>query len=213
MKYAPCLAFFIALGIVGCGDSANGHNPDGRAGANAEPATLFSESLHDLPMPGPGRAWVEFQGEAHEVELSPFCTAITEPSPDHPWEPQMFTASSNYVPFGGEMATLNVQRLIHPDESWGVAGHEQEIVGLTMQDGFYNYSMYRLTPGDPAMISRPLHAPARTAGTDDSVPGIRVHADGRQATFVGVLGQGSMIEELDDPAFEEIRIAIHCGPG
>lgn len=203
------------LSMSGCGAPADGGEAARNGGANAEPSSLFSDAVHELPMPEPGRARIEFKGQVLEAGMFSDCSAGPELPPDaQAWEPHSFGARPNFQMAEGS-ASLQFQRLIHPnEENWATAAHEQEIVALTMPNGsdMYTYTLHRLTPNDQAMVARPMDQPARTAGPEDSVPGIRIHPDGHQATFIGLLGQTSMLEELAEPKLEEIRIAIHCGP-
>lgn len=212
------LVLAMVLAVIGCdAGSSSGETSAASADrrANVEPASLFSEFLHEVSMPAAGHARLEFRGQVFEAALFADCTASRELPDDAPaWEAHFFAASPRFQMAGGN-AILSFQRQIHPqEETWASAAHEQEIVTLTMPDGagMYTYGMHRATPGAPAMIAIPMDQPAREAGPGDAVPGIRVHSDGHQATFVGQLGHISMTGISSDSQSEEARIAIHCGP-
>lgn len=211
IRFFPLVALLIAL--TACGASTDGNTPTGTGSASASPASLFSEQLHALPMPGPGRARIEFKGQVIEAALFSDCSVV-DLSDLEDWEPHAFTAWIT-VPMADGEADLKLHRLVHPKpENWATAAHEHELLLLTMPNrtDLYSANLVRLKPGDGVMIARPMDKPARPAGPEDSLPGIRVHPDGHQATFLGLLGQGSMIEDVPDPDWQEIAISIHCGP-
>ena len=215
MQTLRLLALMASVSLFGC-DAANEDTAapsDARAAAG--PSSLFSDTLHDIPMPAPGRARLEFQGQTLEAAMFSDCSAKLEPPPaDQSWEPHAFSAWPDFEMDQGH-ASLQLLRAVHLHEDiWTSAAHEQEVISLTLPQGgeMWTYTLHRLTPSESAMIARPMDKPAQRATADDSVPGIRVHPEGHQATFVGRLGQTSMLETLSDPEFEEVRIAIHCGP-
>ena len=208
------LAVLATASLIGCG-AADDNAPSPTRSAAAEPSSLFSDTLHDIHMPGPGMALLEFQGQTLEARMHHDCSASQTPPPaDQPWEPHTFSASPAFRMAQGE-ASLDFVRLVHlQEEIWTSAAHEMEVISLTLhQDSeMWTYTLHRPTPAEPAMIAVPMDQPARPARANESLPGIRVHPDGHQATFVGQLGQISMLEELSEPGVEDVRIAIHCGP-
>lgn len=208
------LTLLAAATLFGCGPADDRPAVLSPASDAASTSSLFSDAVHDIAMPAPGRARLEFRGQTLETAMFSDCSASAEPPPaDRPWEPHLFSAGPQFELQQG-IATLQFQRSILLDEDlWSTAAHEQELISLTLPDGgeMWTYTLHRLTPSEPVMIARPMDQPAQIADDDDPVPGIRVHPRGHQATFVGRLGQTSMIEALSDPGIEEVRIAIHCG--
>ena len=215
MQVTRSLALLTAATLLGCSSADDGSAAQSNTPQAAQPFSLFSDSVHDLAMPAPGRARLEFRGQILEAAMFSDCSASLEPpTADQTWEAHGFAAWPRFEMEQGS-ASLQFQRSILPhEESWSAAAHEQEVITLTLPEGdeMWTYTLHRLTPSDPAMIARPMDQPPQRAGADDLLPGIRVHPDGHQAMFIGRLGQTSMLETLSDPRMEEVRIAVHCGP-
>jgi hypothetical protein len=214
----------LALALSGC-DKAEQESPPAKVPANAsrqaapaeaaaaasdEPAalqTLFHDSLHDIEMPDPGQVRIEYAGKVHIVDLPkrPGCPVGPE-APDH----GDFTAHSLQVHFtwtdheGRELETVLQRGITFNEETmWPSTGHEYEHIHITYRIGGENkidrYQMRRATPADEA----------RLASGEAELPGIRIHSQGHQATFIGRVAPNPSRRE--EPLFDgELRIAIHC---
>lgn len=241
-RYALMTPFLLIAVLAACGgaddadEPASGLDVTDRNAAPAEAArpspepvaevariSLFSEPLHDLAIPDPGRVRIEAYGQVHEVALMADCSAPTEPPPaDEDFAQHRFQVHISWEMEDQHRVQLSLLRAIALDEErlWRAQGHENENVNLqvrtqgarpeTLDQRFYN--LRRNRPEDTPSISRNHRERPQAPGPEDEVPGIRVHPDGRRATFVGLLGTSETpaMEGVRD--LEEVRIAVHCGP-
>jgi len=186
----------------------------------AQPLSLFSDDLHDIAMPEPGHVRVKLYGEWHEAEMLSDCSAPTEPSPpENDWDDHRFQAHFT-VQMGERYSNLSVIRAVRLEfDGQARSGPvEMESVGLrTLTRGgqsvdLRTYSLRRNQPDQAPRVSRSHDERPQPPETADEVPGVRVHRDGRRATFSGLLGRGEATDDPDYQDSEEVLIAIHCGP-
>lgn len=226
-----CAAGLIACGSEnepGDGDRSNPagtpNAPTARAQAGIDwasyPVTLFSESLHDIPMPRPGRARVEIFGGVHEAELLADCSAPTDPPPVvNDWDDHRISASFS-IHMDERYSNISVIRAVKheidgqprsgPVEVESVAIRTLTRGGQTLD--LRNYALRRNRPDQPPRTTRAHDERPAPPASIDEVPGVRVHPDGRRFTYVGQIGRSEAFEGSDYQDFEDIRIAIHCGP-
>ncbi|MCC5866312.1 MAG: hypothetical protein JJU31_14410 [Wenzhouxiangella sp.] len=224
-------AFFLASALVlsGCRgpsepdpDSSATAESDWQEDADAPMVSLFSERLHDIPMPEPGEAWVRVYGKSHVIQLGSDCSTSSEPPPaDQEFAQHRFNVNFSWTMEDGRRADLGLIRAIALDEArlWRQQGHENESVSLRLRSSGArpetldrrHYTMRRDRPGSQPIISRSHDQAPQPAGGNEQVPGIRIHPDGRRATFVGSLGRSAAGEGSAFRELEDIRVAVHCG--
>ncbi len=184
-------------------------------------SSLVAESLHELPLPDPGFARVQALGMSREFALTRDCTVDTDPpSPTENWGLHVFdTTITGNLEDGGRMVLSVVRRIYLDDSIWRASGHENETVVLQIFRGqgqgqtieTYHYRMKRMRPGAAPRAAWSSWDAVSDADIDP--PLIRVHPDGRRATFVGLVGQVPADRPTGEhtPHYEMINIAIHCG--
>lgn len=184
-------------------------------------AQLFSDTLHDLPLPEAGRFWLEFEGEVHEGELSE-CGIVLDPANGDDWH--RFDAAGSWLNQAGQARAFEVIRFISDVEpSWRFTGHELDRVSVTTRlDG----DLARAASG--AIDAEMPRARAETLRTEPQgalrwhgagdAPITRVLADGAHATIVAVL-EVHPAPPNDDyydsdtvHVTGEIAIAMRCAP-
>ena len=175
-------AALAALLVVGAAAAQGFDDPDY--------AQLFSDSLHDLPMPEPGRFWLEFEGEVHEGELRE-CGVVLDPAAGDDWH--RFDASGSWLNQAGQARAFEVIRFVSDVvPSWRHIGHETDRVSVTSRldgdlalaaSGSIDAAMPRARA--EAMRVEP-QGDLRMHGAGDA-PLTRILADGMHATVVAVL--------------------------
>ena len=229
------LAVLASLSLLGCGNDESAANrsassPSSPAQASTSaaeaidwssyPLVLFSEPLHDIPMPEPGKARVEIFGQVLEGQLMSDCSAPTQvPEQVHDWTDHRFQIDFQ-VHMEGRYANVGLLRRVIPEhyDPKPVGPSEMENVNIrTHARGgqsldVRNHSLQRNRVDQPPRVSvSPAQRPEPPASIDE-VPGLRVHPDGRRATFVGLLGRSDEFDNSEFDDWEEVRIAVHCGP-
>ena len=224
-------ALSMALALLGCDAGSSDGDSPARTAAAAEPAPtteaidwsqyrldLFSQSLHDIPIPEAGHARVEMFGQVFESELRTDCSTPTEPPvQENDWDDHRFQLDFQ-IWMDETYANVTVLRRVIPEHYEGGSGpiEMENLTIRTMERGgqtldIRNHSLSRLGADRPPRITRAYDQRPEPAASPEEVPGIRIHPDGRRVTFVGELGRGETIENSDYRDLEEIRIAIHCG--
>ena len=195
-------------------------------GAAAQPfddpdyATLVGEPLHDLPLPEPGRFWLEFEGEVHEGELRE--CAVLEPTESARFH--RFDASGAWLNHAGQARAFEMFRFVSGEEAgWRFIGHETDRVSVTTRldgdieqvaSGTIDATMPRARA--EAQRREPLGEVRMQPGEGD-VPLVRVSADLAHATAMAVLDVHPVPpnqDYYDDDTVHvtgPIAIAVRCG--
>jgi hypothetical protein len=210
---AVVTAALAALLVVGAASAQGFDDPDY--------ARLFSDALHDLPMPEPGRFRVEFEGEVHEGDLSE-CGVILDPANGDDWH--RFDATGSWLNQAGQARAFEVIRFVSDVEpSWRFTGHETDRVSVTtrhdgdlalVSSGAIDAEMPRARA---EALRREPQGDLRKHGAGDA-PLIRVLADGVHATVVAVLDVHPAPpnhDYYDDDTVHVIgpvAIAMRCAP-
>ena len=222
------LLVVIALG--GCGNEspriseqavAASSTTPGATDWSAYPLDLFSESLHDIAMPEAGWARVEIFNQVLEGELLSDCSAPTEAPPQtNDWTDHRFQVDFQ-VQMDDRYANVGLLRTVIPEqyETRPPAPVESENVhirtisrsGQTLD--VRGHGLRRNQADEAPLISVSPQQRPEPATSLDQVPMVRVHPDGRRATFVGSLARREHVDGSEYDDFEEVRIAVHCGPG
>ncbi len=233
MKVSTLTAVVAAIGLIGCGseDRAAGepavpappsvpHSGADVIDWSAYPLELFSKTLHDVPMPEPGRARVEIFGQVLEGRLMVDCSVPTEVPPQvNDWDDHRLQIDFQ-VQMEDRYANVGLLRRVIPEhyENSPPGPIEFENVfirtlargGRTIDTRHYGLQRNRADQAPRISVSHDRRPEPSTSL--DAVPGLRIHPDGRRATFVGMMGRGEAIEDSEYEDFEEVRIAVHCGP-
>jgi hypothetical protein len=225
------LAILATASLLGCGnDGAGGESaPSSQAQApsrtaesidwSSYPLSLFSDSLHDIPMPDPGKARVEIYGQVLEGQLMRDCSAPIEvPEQVHDRTDHRFQIDFQ-VQMEDRYANVRLMRRVipaHYDPQIGPIEMENVHVRTHARGGqtldIRHHSLERYRSDQPPRVSAITDKRPQPATSMDELPGLRIHPDGRRATFVGRLGKSDEFENSEFPDWEDVRIAVHCGP-
>jgi hypothetical protein len=191
------LVAVLGLALVACGDddtdgaspattdagqqAAGGDDPDGGTGDGevpadgGGPATLASDSLHDLDMPDPDSAWVTLDGETYEFDGLSQC-AVNEVD-----ELISFDAAGSTELDDGRLIMFQVYRWITPPDAMDMFGaiHEIDFLQLSVEgeagEGLFANSVHTTQRNE---IGGPV------TGDADSLPVLQVAEDGSAAAAV-----------------------------
>ncbi|TVR93662.1 MAG: hypothetical protein EA416_04745, partial [Trueperaceae bacterium] len=202
------MAALAALLVVGAASARSFDDPDY--------ATLTSEPLHDLPMPEPGRFWLEFEGEAHEGWLS---VCGIDQAPTERMQLHRFVAEGTWLNDSGQARAFFFHRLVSGDEEgWINTGHEIDVVTLfTRTDDDVDRASWAETDAHTpqaraqAVRLEPLAEVLFEHGSGDA-PLVRVRADHEAATALAVIDVYPSRHYDDDTVHVTgpIAIAVRC---
>lgn len=227
------LAVLATASLLGCGnDNSVASNSVASSPAQASsptaesidwshyPLSLLSNSLHDIPLPEPGRARVEIFGQVFEAGLRRDCSVPTEvPVQVNDWDDHRLHLDFQ-VPMEDRYANVTLMRRVIPAhyDPKPVGPMEMENVNISTHTrggqslDVRKHTLQRFrTDQAPRISVSPSQRPEPAASMDE-VPGLRIHPDGRRATFVGRLGRSDEFDNAEFEDWEDVRIAIHCGP-
>ena len=227
------LALLTPVSLFGCGsqdgatDRPAASPPAQAATSSAEPIdwstyplVLFSDSLHDIPMPESGWARVEIYGQVLESQLMSDCSAPTEvPAQVNDWDDHRLQIDFQ-VQMEDRYANVGLLRRVIPAHYDARPAGPVEVENVNVRTlarggrslDVRNHTLQRNRADQPPRISvSPDQRPEPPASMDE-VPGLRIHPDGRRATFVGLLGRSEAFDNSEYDDWEEVRIAVHCGP-